>query len=186
MRMVGLHLWAGEEAWWGFFLFVCLKWECPIVLKTSSENQPWPCMSKNSQSGPHLKAWQRSSWKWEGRQWIKPNNRICRDSLGLGFIWIYLMLGGSSWGNFVRVVCEVTCVYFELTRGRWKFQEVGSRKAGPRVFFSRSCVFLKPCSWIHLIMETVSVLAKKLWKEIDVKKAKMSKYGRGKILPSVD
>ena len=49
------------------------------------ENQPWPHMPKNSQSGPHLKARQWSSRNWEGRQWIKPSNRICPDSLGLGF-----------------------------------------------------------------------------------------------------
>ena len=35
-------------------------------------------------------------------------------------------------------------------------------------------------------METVSVLAKELWKEIDARKQNIGKYGRAKILPSVD
>lgn len=84
MGMVGLHLWAGEESMMGFFF--CLKWECPIVLKTSQKNQPWPHMTKINQSWPHLKTRQWTSRKWEHRQWIKLSNKICPVSLGLGFM----------------------------------------------------------------------------------------------------
>lgn len=107
----------------------------PYCAENSSENQSWPHMPKNNQSGPHLKTRQQGSGKWEGRQWVKLSNKICPVSLGLGLMSSCILMLGESWGAFIRAVCEVTFVFFELMGGRLEVMEDGKqRKQDIRLF----------------------------------------------------